>query len=249
MGAVLAEESATAVRSVPGGTLTDEEVAARVLAGETGLFEVLMRRYNRRLFRVARAIVRDEGEAEDIMQETYVRAFAALGQFQGRASWATWLTRIAVNEALARLRRRGRFVGHGDEAIDGGEDQMESEQAARGVSGGRCIGPEETTAARELSGFVERAVDDLPDSYRVVFMLREVEELSTTETAACLDISEDLVKVRLHRARVELRRLLDARLGAATREVFDFHLSRCDRIVAAVMARLPGVRSAGETTG
>lgn len=247
MGPVLAEESATAARPVPGGTLTDEEVAARVLAGETGLFEVLVRRYNRRLFRIARAIVRDEAEAEDIMQETYVRAFAALGQFQGRSSWATWLTRIAVNEALARLRRRGRFVGR--EGIDGGEDDMESEQAARGVSGGRSIGPEETTSARELSGFVERAVDDLPDSYRMVFMLREVEELSTIETAACLDISEELVKVRLHRARGELRRLLDARLGAATREVFDFHLSRCDRIVAAVMGRLSGVRSTGETAG
>jgi RNA polymerase sigma-70 factor, ECF subfamily len=243
MGPVLAEELVSAAPSVPGGTLTDEEVAARVLAGETGLFEVLMRRYNRRLFRVARAIVRDEAEAEDIMQETYVRAFAALGQFQGRSSWATWLTRIAVNEALARLRRRGRFVGRA--GIDGGEDDMESEQTARGVSGGRSIGPEETTSARELSGFVERAVDDLPDSYRMVFMLREVEELSTLETATCLDISEDLVKVRLHRARGELRRLLDVRLGAATREVFDFHLSRCDRIVAAVMARLPTARSTG----
>lgn len=234
------DSAVSAVLAVPGGTLADEEVAARVLAGEIGLFEVLMRRYNRRLFRVARAIVRDDAEAEDIMQETYVRAYAALAQFEGRATWATWLTRIAVNEALARVRRRGRFVGH--PAIDVGEDDMESEQAARGVSGGRSIGPEETTSVRELSGFVERAVDDLPDSYRVVFMLREVEELSTSETAACLDISDELVKVRLHRARGELRRLLDARLGAATREVFDFHLSRCDRIVAAVMARLPSGR-------
>lgn len=228
--------------ALAGVTLTDEEVAARVLAGETGLFEVLMRRYNRRLFRVARAIVRDDAEAEDVMQETYVRAFAALGQFAGRAPWATWLTRIAVNESLARVRRRGRFVGR--EAVDVMEDEMESDDV-RGASGGRSIGPEEATSARELSGFLERAVDELPDSYRMAFMLREVEELSTAETAACLDISEELVKVRLHRARTELRRLLDAQLGAATREVFGFHLSRCDRVVAAVMARVAASRPVG----
>jgi RNA polymerase sigma-70 factor (ECF subfamily) len=230
------ELAASASPAIAAVTLTDEQVAARVLAGESGLFEVLMRRYNRRLFRVARAIVRDDAEAEDVMQETYVRAFAALGQFAGRAPWATWLTRIAVNESLARVRRRGRFVGR--EAVDVMEDEMDSEEVRGVASGGRSIGPEEATSARELSGFLERAVDELPDSYRMVFMLREVEELSTAETAACLDVSEELVKVRLHRARTELRRLLDTRLGAATREVFGFHLSRCDRVVAAVMARV-----------
>ncbi len=241
MNLVSGEKGAAAPVASANATLTDEEVAARVLAGETGLFEVLMRRYNRRLFRVARAIVRDDGEAEDVMQETYVRAYGALGQFEGRAAWATWLTRIAVNEALARVRRRGRFVGR--ELVDLREDDMDGQEVLGGAPSGRSsargdLGPEETASARELGGLVERAVDELPDSYRMVFMLREVEELSTIETAACLEISEDLVKVRLHRARAELRRLLDARLGAATREVFDFHLSRCDRVVAAVMARI-----------
>ena len=105
-------------------------------------------------------------------------------------------------------------------------------------SAARPVGPEASASARELGGFVERAIDELPDSYRTVFVLREVEELSTAETATCLDVSEELVKVRLHRARAELRRLLDMRLGAATREVFDFHASRCDRVVAAVLGRL-----------
>jgi len=192
MDLVSGENAAAAPVASANATLTDEEVAARVLAGETGLFEVLMRRYNRRLFRVARAIVRDDGEAEDVMQETYVRAYAALGQFEGRAAWATWLTRIAVNEALARVRRRGRFVGR--EAFDPREDDMDGQEVVDGTPNGRssgrgALGPEETASARELGGLVEGAVDQLPDSYRMVFMLREVEELSTTETAACLEIS------------------------------------------------------------
>jgi RNA polymerase sigma-70 factor (ECF subfamily) len=217
-------------------TLADEEVVSRVLAGDAALFEVLMRRYNQRLYRTARAIVRDDAEAEDVMQETYTRAFAALAQFEGRAQWSTWLTRIAVNESLARVRRRGRFVSR--EAVDDGAETEQSPMNDERQASERRTGPEAMASARELGGFLERAIDELPDSYRTVFVLREVEELSTAETAACLEITEELVKVRLHRARNELRRLLDAHLGAATREVFDFHASRCDRIVAAVFERL-----------
>jgi RNA polymerase sigma-70 factor (ECF subfamily) len=213
---------------------SDEEVVARVLAGETALFEVLMRRYNQRLYRVARAITHDDHEAEDVMQETYVRAFAALGQFEGRAQWSTWVTRIAVNEALARVRRRGRFVSQeAEEAAD------EAQSAASTPSdAGRRGGPEASAATREMEAFIERAVEELPDSYRTVFVLREVQELSTAETAACLDISEELVKVRLHRARLDLRRRLEERIGAATRELFSFGATRCDRVVAAVLARI-----------
>ena len=160
------------------------------------------------------------------MQETYVRAFAALGQFEGRAQWSTWVTRIAVNEALARIRARGRFV-----SIDDDEPEPPS-------SGGRPPGPEGAAATRELEAFVERAVDELPDIHRTVFVLREVQELSTAETAVCLDISEEAVKVRLHRARADLRRRLESRIGAATRELFGFHATRCDRVVAAVLARI-----------
>jgi RNA polymerase sigma-70 factor (ECF subfamily) len=214
--------------------LTDEEIVARVRAGEVELFEVLMRRYNQRLYRVARAITHDDAEAEDVMQEAYVRAFAALGQFEGRAQWSTWVTRIAVNEALARIRRQKRFVSQeADEMSD--EVQL---GAPISSGGGAPRGPETSAAAREMEVFVERAVDELPDSYRTVFVLREVEELSTAETAACLDISEELVKVRLHRARLDLRRRLEARIGAATRELFGFEATRCDRVVAAVLARI-----------
>ena len=209
-----------------------------MLGGDVALFEVLMRRYNQRLYRAARAITRDDAEAEDVLQETYVRAFSALAQFEGRAKWATWITRIAVNEALARVRRRGRFVERdvADIMEDGSMDE-------RGMSDTAPLpGPAQEAEVRELAAFVERAVDELPDSYRTVFVLREVEELSTAETAECLDVSEELVKVRLHRARTELRRMLDERFGAATREVFDFHASRCDRIVALVMARIASLR-------
>ena len=197
-----------------------------------------MRRYNQRLYRAARAITRDDAEAEDVLQETYVRAFSALSQFEGRARWATWITRIAVNEALARVRRRGRFVERdvADIMEDGSMDERSVSDAAPRP------GPAQEAEVRELAAFVERAVDELPDSYRTVFVLREVEELSTAETAACLDVSEELVKVRLHRARTELRKMLDQRFGAATREVFDFHASRCNRVVALVMTRIAALQ-------
>ena len=216
--------------------LTDEEVVARVLAGETALYEVLMRRHNSRLFRVARAIVRDDAEAEDVMQEAYVRAYGELPRFEGRARWSTWVTRIAINEALARVRRRGRFVDTDVNDLELREDgSMRSPDDSRSAE---RPGPEDLASTRELGAFIERAVDALPDIYRIVFVLREVEGLSTAEAASSLGVSEEVVKVRLHRARAELRRLLDERVGAATREVYGFHLSRCDRVVAAVLARI-----------
>jgi RNA polymerase sigma-70 factor (ECF subfamily) len=224
-------------------TLTDEEVVARVIAGDTELFEVLMRRHNQRVFRAARAIVRDDAEAEDVMQEAYARAFAQLAQFEGRAQWSTWVTRIAVNEALGRVRRGGRFVNQdlGGEQEAKVDRQDGSDDAWRGANGAAApfpVGPEDHAAARELGGFLERAMDELPDIYRTVFVLREVEEMSTAEAADALDISEELVKVRLHRARAALRQRLDQRVGSALRGVYDFHLTRCDRVVAAVMARI-----------
>jgi RNA polymerase sigma-70 factor (ECF subfamily) len=223
------------LQTLPAGSsaLTDGEVVARVVAGEVALFEVLMRRHNQRIFRVARAIVRDDSEAEDVMQEAYVRAFAELESFEGRAQWSTWVTRIAVNEALARVRRRGRFVD--TDVQDAEEASMDYPNPSRSSP---PSGPEDQTSARELASFLERAVDGLPDIYRTVFVLREVEQLSTAEAAASLGVSEELIKVRLHRARAELRRGLDVHLGAATREVYGFHLSRCDRIVNNVLARI-----------
>lgn len=205
---------------------TDEDIVARVLGGETALFELLMRRHNQRLYRVARGIVGDDAEAEDVTQEAYVRAFQHLGQFAGRARFSTWLTRIAVHEASARRRRRGRQI-----------DVAESMP----VLASTAAGPEQRAADQELGRAIEAAMDALPAVYGAVFMLREVEGLSTAETAACLEINEETVKTRLHRARALLRNHITARIGPAARESFQFAGARCDRTVAAVMARI-GVR-------
>jgi RNA polymerase sigma-70 factor (ECF subfamily) len=209
--------------------LSDEQVVGQILAGQTALFEVLMRRHNERLYRAARAIVRDDSEAEDVMQQAYVNAYAHLRQFNGRSTFATWLTRIAVNEAIARARRRGRYQPHGDD----------DRPALRAVlSSASHTDPERETFGREMRAILEDAVDALPDGHREAFMLRQIEGLSTAETAACLDVSEDVVKTRLSRARAALRQDLFNRLGAAAPASFTFERPRCDRVVAAVLARI-----------
>ena len=214
---------------LPGVTrLDDEEIVARVLRGETALFEILMRRHNQRLYRAARAVVRDAGEAEDVVQEAYVRAFEHLDQFAGRATFKTWLVRIAVHEALARARRRGRVVELPDDDTGGGDMTAFTSP----------IDVEHSAAARELRAVVETAIDGLPDAFRVVFVLRKIEEMSTAETAAALDIPEETVKTRLHRARGLLRKSIERSVGEGLRSAFAFGAERCDRIVAAVLARI-----------
>lgn len=208
----------------------DDEVVERVRAGETDLYEILMRRYNQRLYRVARSILGDEAEAEDVMQETYVRAYQHLDQFAGTAKFSTWLTRIAVHEALQRARRRGRMENL-DSVPEGRLQAMAHSDAAD---------PERQTYDREMKVVLEKAVDALPESYRSVFVLRAVEELSVAETAACLNLSEETVKTRHHRARFFLRNQLHERIRAAAPEVFSFHLSRCDRVVQGVLRRIGG---------
>jgi RNA polymerase sigma-70 factor (ECF subfamily) len=212
------------------GTLTDEDIVRRVLTGEIEMFEILMRRYNRRLYRVARAIVRDDGEAEDVMQDAYVRAYANLGQFAGLAKFSTRLTRIAVNEALARVRMRKRlvYVPPGD---DGNGISMNTYTS-------KTPDPEQNVIAKELASVLETAVDSLPEAYRSVFMLRQIEDMSTAETAECLDISEEAVKVRLFRAKALLREELYSRIGSASSDAFAFAGRRCDRIVAVVLDRI-----------
>jgi RNA polymerase sigma-70 factor (ECF subfamily) len=208
--------------------LPDEAVVTRVLEGQGALFEILMRRHNERLYRAARAIVRDEAEAEDVMQQAYVNAFAHLRQFDGRASFATWLTRIAVNEAIARARRRGRHQSIGEP--DAPSYKVVAMPAANN--------PERQAFTHEMKVILEGAIDALPDGMREVFMLREVEGLSTAETATSLNVSEDVVKTRLSRSRAKLRRDLSARLGSTVRQSFTFLRPRCDRVVAAVLDRI-----------
>jgi RNA polymerase sigma-70 factor (ECF subfamily) len=209
--------------------LTDEEIVFRVADGQTALFELLMRRHNERVYRAIRAILRDDGEAEDVMQQAYVNAYAHLRQFDGRASFATWLTRIAVHEALARVRRQGRYLTMEPET----EDITASASPASSM-----ISPEVQAYAGELRSLLEAAVDRLPDGAREVFVLREVQGLNTAETADALGIREDAVKTRLSRAKIALRRDLTSLLGRLGPSAFPFHQSRCDRVVAAVFARI-----------
>jgi RNA polymerase sigma-70 factor (ECF subfamily) len=210
--------------------LSDEQIVAQVLEGHTALFEILMRRHNERLYRAARAIVRDDREAEDVMQQAYVNAYAHLRQFDHRAKFSTWLTRIAVNESLALTKRQGRSEPFDEETTQAGEAIMFRAQPD----------PERQAFARELGALLESAVDALPDGNREVFVLREIEGLSTAETAGCLGVSEDVIKTRLSRARAALRRELLERAGLAASNAFRFERPRCDRIVAAVMARIGG---------
>jgi RNA polymerase sigma-70 factor (ECF subfamily) len=202
---------------------SDDAVIARVLAGDHAAFEVLMRRYNRRVFRAARAVLRDEAEAEDVAQDAWVRAYAHLRQFAGRASFATWLTRIAIYEALARRRHRVRH-------------QPLDPHAATLAAGSRP--PDHELGARQMAAVLEDAIDRLPVRYRTAFVLRDLEGLSTSETATCLEVPEATVKTRLHRARALLRTRLDAALGVSADGVYEFGGARCDRIVAAVLARI-----------
>jgi RNA polymerase sigma-70 factor, ECF subfamily len=213
---------------------TDEEIVERVKAGDTALYEIIMRRYNQRLYRVARAILRDDAEAEDVMQDAYVRAFEHLHQFVGRAPFSTWLTRIAVNEALGRLRFRNRNPQLGDTEQDGEFDMNMVETSPD---------PEQSASRAELGQLLEEAVLGLPEQYRAVVMLRDVEELSTAETAAALDLTEQNVKVRLHRGRAMARGWLFARVGTNAKSAFPFMGVRCDRVVRSVFLRLAELSS------
>jgi RNA polymerase sigma-70 factor (ECF subfamily) len=208
---------------------TDEHVVERVLAGETALYEIIMRRYNQRLYRVVISILRDRDEAEDVLQDAYVRAYQHLSQFEGRASFSTWLTRIAVHEALARLRSRSRMLQLGTET-DEEDIPVDSMPAS--------VDPEETTSRAELARLLEHSLMNLPEQYRTVLMLRDVEELSTSETAEALGLTEENVKVRLHRGRSLLRRDLLERVGTTAREAFPFMGRRCDRVVHRVFVSL-----------
>jgi RNA polymerase sigma-70 factor, ECF subfamily len=209
--------------------LTDQEVVDRVKAGNTALYEIIMRRYNQRLYRVARAILRDDAEAEDVMQDAYVRAYQHLDQFAGKAPFSTWLTRIAVNESLGRLKLRKRI-----DQLDEGEE-----------NGGILMGlaetapsPEASASTGELSQLLEAALLELPEQYRTVIMLRDIEEMSTSETAAALELTEENVKVRLHRGRLMMRNWLIERVGTGSKSAFPFMGERCDRVVALVFERI-----------
>lgn len=219
------------VEPLPFSALPDSEIVRRILQGDPALFEILMRRHNQRIYRAARAIVHDEAEVEDVMQQAYINAFTHLHQFEDRSQFSTWLTRIAVNEAIGRRQKRHAAASLNqslDEANQQVMDNVTSPQPS----------PEHQAYARELQQVLESAVDELPEAYRVVFMLRDVEGLSTLETGEGLGLGEEAVKTRLHRARAMIRRSVSSRIGDAAAGAFQFQAPRCDRVVAFVMAQI-----------
>lgn len=209
--------------------LSDHAIIQRVLAGEVSLYELLVRRYNQRLYRVVRAVLRDDSETEDVMQEAYVRAFQHLAQFEERSTFSTWLIRIAVHEALARSKRAARLT------LTDFED-AETTPAELLTTNERS--PEMHAANAQTRDLLERAILALPERYRIIIVMRDVEELSTSETAAALDLTEENVKIRLHRARAMVRRELFTRAGASSTSAFEFHAIRCNRLTAEVMRRV-----------
>jgi RNA polymerase sigma-70 factor, ECF subfamily len=207
-----------------GRLLDDAELVRRIRGGETALFELVMRRYNQRLFRVLRSVLRDDAEAEDVLQDAYVRAYGHLGQLEQPERLASWLTHIAVHEAKARLRRRRRIV--------------DVKEAPLRAVPSPSNNPEQEALGKQLQQVLTKAIDALPVGYRTVFVLRDVEGLSTSEAADALHLSEQAVKMRLHRARGALREQLFERIGSAALPPFACAGERCDRIVAGVLQRL-----------
>ena len=216
----------------------DHALIAQVRNGEAAAFEKLMRRYNQRVFRAARSVLRDDAEAQDVVQETFVRAFRHLQDFEERSSVGTWLTRIAVNEAFSRLRRSRLFGSLDNETNpqEGGSYSVESNQP----------GPEDQASSRELRSVLIAAIDSLSEDLRTVFMLREIEGLSTLETSEVLQLSSEAVRVRFHRARLALRRQVEKQVGEEVQGLFTFGGTRCDATVRQVFSKL-GLRLQHET--
>ena len=220
------------MQPLPSLSPADVDLPRRVAAGDTKAFEVLMRTYNRRLFRTARAILRDDAAAEDVLQEAYLRIYGSIGTFRGEAKLSTWLVRIVANEALARRRkdqRRAQIL-----PIHGGSDEAQGMEES--VDQGE--GPQRQAERAEIRQLLEAKIDRLPDSYRAVFVLRALEELSVEETAAALGIPEATVRTRFWRARSQLREALSREIDLAFDGAFGFAGARCDRIVANVLARI-----------
>jgi RNA polymerase sigma-70 factor (ECF subfamily) len=194
---------------------SDTDLVARVLAGDRADFEILVRRHNQRLFRAARAITHSDADAEDVLQQTWLNIFRHLAQFRGEAAFTTWATRIAVREAIATMRKRPSVV----EVRDDSTGEL----------------PEDPVARAQIGKLLARCLDGIPQGNREVMVLRDVLELDTAETASCLGLSEEAVRVRLHRARAAVAAAVSERLTGEAHELYGFDGARCDRITAVVM--------------
>lgn len=210
-------------------TSEDNLIIDRILSGEKNLYEVLIRKYNQRLYRIARTYITDEEDINDIMQEAYIKAYEQLARFEKRSQFSTWLIRILINEALARIKRKNRFtypMSDNDNYFDYNSEYSQNQTPD----------PEKQSVNEELKRILEKAVDALPMKYRTVFIMREIESMSVAETGKCLNLSESNVKVRLNRAKEFLRKELSK--SYKNEEVFSFHLYKCDRIVSYVLNRI-----------
>jgi len=232
------------MNDAPDHALSDHEIACRIAAGDERAFELLMRRYNRMLYRAARSIVHDDAEAEDVVQDAYLLAYRGIRHFRGEARLSTWLTRIVLNEAMARSRKATRRAAvlrlHGGEDDDHpGRDEASGE----GTSEQSTEQPERAAMRAQARRLLETQIDRLPEAFRSVFVLRALEEMSVEETAACLGIPEATVRTRFFRARGLLREALSREIDMAYEEAFAFAGARCDRIVAGVLNRVQQLRS------
>ena len=207
--------------------IPDKEIIERVLVGEKNLFSLILRRYNQRLYRVGMSIVNDAVETEDIMQTTYLIAYENLGKFAFRSSLSTWLTKILINECLSRLKKKSRLTNMNDELIDNVIHQHQT----KGVQT-----PADKIVNTELKDALEKAIRMLPEKYKVVFVMRELEGMTIAETKECLDISAVNVKVRLNRAKALLKESLSNIYKQE--DLLHFHLSRCNRMVEMVMKQI-----------
>ena len=205
----------------PSDQLQEAALVSRILAGEKRLYEIIMRRYNQRLYRIGMSVLNNDADAEDAMQTAYIKAYEHLAQFRQQSSLSTWLIRIMINECLAQKKIKQRF------------DNGEIEKYLQNKSSMKT--PAHVLMNKELNDALENAIAQLPEKYRLVFMLREIEELSVKETGDALDLEESNVKVRLNRAKTMLRENLN---GYLKEHIYSFHLSRCDVIVNNVLAQL-----------
>jgi RNA polymerase sigma-70 factor (ECF subfamily) len=225
-------QPAQAPQIIPAAT-GDAELVRRARGRDEAAIRAIMQANNRRLYRIARGILRNDGEAEDVVQETYVRAFTHLESFRGESSLATWLARIAMNEALGRLRRQRPSVEYS--TLPPGTLEAQIIQFPLSAA---SEDPEKTMAQREIQHVVEHAIDELPEAFRIVFITRVIEGMNVEETAELLDLKPETVKTRLHRARTMLRDNVEKKIGPVVMEAFPFAGKRCERLTDAVLKRL-----------
>lgn len=217
------------------GQNTNDREFAKLRAGEPTAFEQIIRTHNQRLFRIARAILRDNFEAEDIVQDAYIKAFTNLDLLEASTTPGAWLAKVTTNLAISRLRQKSRRVKLVDALADDGKTQNVTSLMAAGFDE---MSPEHQTALMQVRQLLEREIDDLPDGFREVFVLRVVEDMSVSQTAEALELSPQTVKSRLHRARARIQKSIKSQLTSASLKVFPFAGAHCDRITANVLDKL-----------